>query len=187
LDLCEILQLSINSAESNFKTSATWPPPSPQIELEINEPLPLIKGDKKILVSAFDWLIQAIANTASMMSKDYVQTIRLETKAQNNDKMHPGINLIIKTNEQRWTAQGISELFNFMTKTEVHTSVHLIESLLIIYHHSGEFLIHDDPPLGPSFQIWLPLDPEEIPAKDLGKSYGFDSIFRQIEDTALGT
>jgi two-component system, probable response regulator PhcQ len=74
----------------------------------------------------------------------------------------PGINIQITCDKASWTTQQVAELFAVLDPPpgrELGPEMDMLTAFFIAYHHAGDLRVNRAPPLGPGFEVLLPLDP----------------------------
>ncbi len=121
-----------------------------------------LSGDRVMLTRAFDILVER------MLALDLAGgALSLSAEGGVDVAGAPGVRVLVRSAMASWERPGLSQLFAALVpRAAGDGGIDLLAAYFAAYHHGGNLAIHRQPPLGPGFEVLLPLDPvaaEELP------------------------
>ena len=138
-----------------------------------------IKADMALIADAIKTLILRVARSGSPESK--VTALATGVVPLWNSQ---AVQILIRGEGLTWSEQDVATFFTpyaFPQKEPSETGTSLLMAFFIAQHHSGDIIVHRTAPIGPGFELLLPLNPAEI-SRPEWKDHLLDSVLNPAPD-----
>jgi two-component system probable response regulator PhcQ len=161
--LAEALSSSIQSAKNAGFT----------VSLSIEPTLPSITADRVMLERLFNILINRVRSLDPAKG-----ILAIQVTSGVSVWGMPGVRIRVQSGVKEWTNTNMSSLFAALNSNNgaKEADMDLLAAFFAAYHHAGNLIVHPTPPLGPCFEVLLPLDPTVKPELPLERDW-VESIF----------
>ena len=142
--------------------------------LNIEENLPTITADRSMLERLFNILVNRA--TSLDLAKG---ALSIQVTSGVTVWGSPGVRVRLQSAAKEWTNSNMSALFAALSSNNngaKEADMDLLAAFFAAYHHAGNLTVHPAPPLGPSFEVLLPIDPTIKPELPLERDW-VESIF----------
>ncbi len=155
----------------------TWQQKGVRFDLDLSQ-VPPVTGDQRMIARLMDILL---SRQAALINEPSSIKISMQQTDLRGDSS--GVRVLFTGGPQPWDAAQIESLFSAVTPANAQPrdlGLDMLAAFFIAHHHGGDLRIHPAPPLGPGFELLLPLDPENAQRPPLESDW-LDRIFTTLE------
>jgi two-component system probable response regulator PhcQ len=128
-----------------------------EVSVTVADGTPALTADRALASNLFLILVRCLIVLKLARTKLAIQVVK-GTKIWGQT----GIGIRITCDETPWSTQQIAELFAVLDPPagrELGPEMDMLTAFFIAYHHAGDLRVNRALPLGPGFEVLLPLDP----------------------------